>query len=175
MVWGKSGKLILILSPYLWYFFRFDSHPVVYLSIWEMHMMAHVHVMGFPINFWCQIFHSVGKYNKPMVWVKSWKLILIFFPYYAMGAFLPLDSSTLMHGILYHLGNALVSLIVNFSQYGKMQQNPLNEFGEPVKLVLIFFLQWVIFPIQFPSYGVLHQMGNACHGFPHQFHKPLQL
>ena len=174
MVWGKSGKLILILSPYLWYFFQFDSHPVVYLSIWEMHM-AHVHVMGFPINFWCQIFHSVGKYNKPMVWVKSWKLILIFFPYYAMGAFLPLDSSTLMHGILYHLGNALVSLIINFSQYGKMQQNPLNEFGEPVKLVLIFFLQWVIFPIQFPSYGVLHQMGNACHGFPHQFHKPLQL
>ena len=106
MVWGKSGKLILILSPYLWYFFRFDSHPVVYLSIWEMHM-AHVHVMGFPINFWCQVFHSVGKYNKPMVWVKSWKLILIFFPYYAMGAFLPLDSSTLMHGILYHLGECV--------------------------------------------------------------------
>ena len=70
---------------------------------------------GFPHKFLVPNFpHSVGKYNKRMVWVKSWKLILIFFPYYAMGAFLPLDSSTLMHGILHYIGNALVSPLLSF-------------------------------------------------------------
>ena len=95
---------------------RFPSYGI--LKHMGNAQLIHIHVMGFLINFSCQIFHSVGKYNKPMVWVKSWKLILIFFPYYAMGAFLPLDSSTLTHGILHYFGNALVSPIINFSQYG---------------------------------------------------------
>ena len=68
MVWGKSGKLILILFPYYGAFFPFNSHPMVYFSIWEIH--------GFPHKF------PTLRENetKPMVSGKSGKLILMLFP-----------------------------------------------------------------------------------------------
>ena len=47
-------------------------------------------------------------------------------------------------------------------------------FGEPGKLVLIFFpIVWVFFSIRFPSCGILHHMGNAWvfSSIPHSMRK----
>ena len=41
MVWGKSGKLVLILFPWYGCSFPLDSHPMAYFVIWEMHGFSH--------------------------------------------------------------------------------------------------------------------------------------
>ena len=55
--------------PIVWVlFFPFDSHPMVYFSIWEMYGFSHKFAL------------VRENTTKPMVWGKSRKLILILFP-----------------------------------------------------------------------------------------------
>ena len=67
-LWGESGKLVIILSYSMGTFFPFDSHPMVYFIIWEMHGFSH----QFPI--------VQENATKPIVWGKPGKLVIILFP-----------------------------------------------------------------------------------------------
>ena len=60
--------------------------------------------------------------TKPMVWEKSGKLILIFFPLF--GCFFPHQISILLHT---PSDRKYMGFPFNFRQYGKMLQNPLYE------------------------------------------------
>lgn len=61
-------------------------------------------------------------------------------------------------GILYHIGNAWVSWSISHSME-KLQQNSL--YGDNLwNWCSYFSIVWVLFSIKFPSYGILHHMGN---------------
>ena len=89
MVWGKSGKLILILSYSMDASFPSDSHPMVYFIIWGVH--------GFPHQF------LILRENatKLIVWGEPGKLVLIVFPYYGRI----FSISCPFYGILNHNRN----------------------------------------------------------------------
>ena len=115
-------------------------------------MSSYGKCMGFPINS-----RSTGKCNKTNDMGKVWEIDTHTFPH-SMGAFFPLDS--LLYGILYYMKNAWVS-----HQFPTVKENAteLIVWGEPGKSVLILFPYYGrFFPIRFPIYGILHQMGNAC-------------
>ena len=80
-------------------FFPSNSHPMVYISIWEMH--------GFPHKFLTLRKNA----TKPMVQGKSGKLVLILFPQH--GCFFPIRYQS--KSILYHMGNAWVSPLISHS------------------------------------------------------------
>ena len=93
MIWGNSGKLIIILFSLYGCFFPIRFPSYVYFSIWEMH--------GFPHKFLTLRENA----TKPIIWGKSGKFILILFPWY--GCFFPIRFPS--YGILQHMGNAWVS------------------------------------------------------------------
>ena len=71
LVWGKSGKLILILFPQYGCFFPIRFPPYgIYFIIWEMH--------GFPHQF----FIVQENATKPFVRGEPGKLVLTLFPQY---------------------------------------------------------------------------------------------
>ena len=112
--------------------------------IWEMH--------GFPHKF-----PQHGKMQQNQWYGESLGNWYSYFSH-SMGAFFPLDS--LLYGILYYMKNAWVS-----HQFPTVKENAteLIVWGEPGKSVLILFPYYGrFFPIRFPIYGILHQMGNAC-------------
>ena len=104
IVWGKSGKLILI-PLCMGAFFPLDSHPMVYFIIWEMH--------GFPHQF------SLVQENatKPILWGEPGKMVLLIFSLY--GCIFPTRSP--FYGILYHMGNACAFLSIS-NNMGKDSQ-----------------------------------------------------
>ena len=89
IVWGKSWKLILILSHSMGAFFPLDSDPLVYFTKWEMHRFPH----QFPI--------VQENATKPIVWGEPGKLVLILFPLY--GRFFPLDSHFMSYFITWEI------------------------------------------------------------------------
>ena len=73
--YGESlGNRYSYFSHTMGTFFPYDSHPTVYVIIWEMHGFSH----QFPI--------VQENATKLIIWGEPGKLVLIFFPYY--GRFL---------------------------------------------------------------------------------------
>ena len=78
MVWGKSGKLVLIIFHSMGAFFPSDFQPMVYYSIWEMHEFSHKFYSIWEIHGFSHKFPAVWEnITKPIVWGKPGKLILI--------------------------------------------------------------------------------------------------
>ena len=78
-LWGESGKLVIIISYSMGTFFPFDSHPMVYFIIWEMHGFSHqflivrenatkTHRMG---KTW-----EIGNHTFPIV-LGRWNFLLV--------------------------------------------------------------------------------------------------
>ena len=119
---------------------------------------------------------EIDTHTFPIIWV----LFPIRFPSYGilhymknagvsqsislLGAFFPLDSHPMVCFIIWKMHR--VSSSISHSS-GKC--NKTHHMGWTWKIGTYTFpvpqYGW-FFPIRFPSFGILHQMGN---GFPHQF------
>ena len=107
IVWGKPGKLVIILFPQYWQFF-----PIRFPYFGILHHMGNVWV--FP-----SISHSTGKCNKTYRRGKTWEIGNQTFPiaWVLFSRQIPILWYTSSYG-------KCVGFPINFLQYGKMQQNP---------------------------------------------------
>ena len=138
-----SSLLLLTTSSQLVASFsQYHKKTLMDLIILEMHGLCH----QLPI---------VGENaTKPTVQREFGKLVS--YLSHSLGAFTIQFSS---YGTLQHMGNALVFLLIsqNAEKYNKTHCEERNwEIGTHT-----FPIVWMVFPIRFPSYCILHPMGNA--------------
>ena len=124
-------------------FFPFNSQPMVYFVIWEIHLFSH----QFPLSWERQQNPSNGKSQGS--WFHHFFL--------SMNAFFPLDSHPMVYFIVWEIRQFL-------HQFPMVRENAAKPIvsGKPGKLVLILFPQYGCFlPIRLPYYGMLHNMEKA--------------
>ena len=152
------------------------THGMGKVSEIDMHTFLIVYpsygILHHKRNAWVfsSISHSMGeKTGKPIEWEKPGKLVpgkIIQNPSYvdnlgtfshSIGDFLPLDS----HHVLYFIICEIHGLPHQFPIAWENAAKSI-ELGEPGKLVPIFSPKYGYFSsVRFPSYGILHHMGNA--------------
>ena len=73
-----------------------------------------------------------------------------------IGAFFPLDSYPMAYSIIWEMHG----FPINFPHYGK--DNKTHCIGRTWKIgTHTFPIVWMLFPIRYQSYGILHHMRNA--------------
>ena len=98
--------------------------------------------------------HSTGKCNKTDCMGRNLEIRAHTFPIYA--CFFPIQFPSC--DIFHHMRNAWVSPLISHNM-GNAKKPIL--LGEPGKLAIIVYQQYgCSLSIQFPSYGIVHQMGN---------------
>ena len=131
-------------------FFPFDSHPMAYFIIWEMH--------GFPYQF-PTLRENV---TKPTVRGEPGKLVLILFPQYGC-------LFSIFHFMVYFITSGMHVFSHQFPILREKTAKPI-EWGKPRKLVFILFPQYGrFFPLD--SHPTVYFIAWKMYGFFHQiFH-----
>ena len=149
LYWENLGNRYSYFSHIMVAFFPFNSQPMVYFIIWEIHVFSH----QFPLSWERQQNSSNGKSQG------SW------FPHFflSMSAFFTLDS----HPMVYFIVWEIRQFLHQFPMVGKNAAKPIVS-GEPGKLVLIFsHSMGAFFP--FDSHPMVFFITWKKHWFPHQF------
>ena len=131
-------------------FFPFDSHPMAYFIIWEMH--------GFPYQF-PTLRENV---TKPTMRGEPGKLVLILFPQYGC-------LFSIFHFMVYFITSGMHVFSHQFPILREKTAKPI-EWGKPRKLVFILFPQYGrFFPLD--SHPMVYFIAWKMYGFFHQiFH-----
>ena len=158
---GKVWEIDTHTFPIAWVLFSIEIPILCYNS-------SYGKCMGFPISF-----SNYGKMQQNPSYgenLGSW------YPYFShsMGAFYPLDFHPMVYFIIWEMHMFSHQFPIAWEKTAKS-----IEWGKPKKLVPSKILQnplyvenlgiathtfpivWVLFPIIFPSYGILHRMENA--------------
>ena len=148
---GKVWKIDTNTFPIVWVLF---SHQIPILWYTLSDGKCIIHHLG---NAWVSpsIFHTTGKCNKTHQMRRTWEIVTHNFPIVWQVIF----SHQIL--ILWYTSSEIHGFRHQFSIVQQNASKPIT-WGEPGKLVLIFFPQYgCCFPIRFPIYGILHHMENT--------------
>ena len=128
-LYGENlGNWYSYISHNMGAFFQLDSHSMVYLVTWEMHVFSH----QFPITW--------EKTVKPIVWGRTWKIVTHTFLIVCVIFSIRFPSC----GTLHQMGNAFVFSSISHNM-GKDSQT--HRMGETWKIITHTFpIVCVLFP-----------------------------